>query len=70
MGMLLHRHKKVDMRPSEKVVQTSKKVVQPTLDYKELDYHALRAYAKEQGVDLSRHRKKDEILAVLDGKSV
>lgn len=63
MGMLLRRHKKVDMRPSEKVVQ-------PTLDYKELDYHALRAYAKEQGVDISRHRKKDEILAVLDGKSV
>lgn len=69
MGMLLRRHKTVKVDFSEKVVRTAEKVVQTTLDYKELDYKSLRAYAKEQGVDVGRHRKREEILAALDDKS-
>ena len=78
MGMLLRRHKiktppnngtrKISATQSSPPPVTKKVSVE--VDYRDLSYHALRAYAKEQGVDISRHRKKDEILAVLDGKSV
>lgn len=63
MGMLLRRHKTVKIPSSEKVVQTP-------LDYKELDYKAMRAYAKEHGIDISRYRKREEILAKLEEANV
>ena len=76
MGMMLRRHK--IKTPSSEGTRKTATPSSPTpvikevlgVDYRELNYHDLKRYAKEQGVDISRHRKKDEILAVLDGKSV
>lgn len=77
MGMLLRRHKiKTPPNygtPKISATQSSpppitKKVSE--VDYRDLSYQDLKRYAKEQGVDTGRHRKKAEILAVLDGKSV
>lgn len=78
MGMMLRRHKikipsSEGTRKTPAATQSSPTpVIKEVLgvDYRELNYQDLKRYAKEQGVDISRHRKKDEILAVLDGKSV
>ena len=77
MGMLLRRHK-IKTPPNNGTRKISATQSSPPLvtkkvsevDYRDLSYQDLKRYAKERGVDISRHRKKDEILAVLDGKSV
>ncbi|NLC25371.1 MAG: hypothetical protein GX777_01930 [Fastidiosipila sp.] len=77
MGMLLRRHKiKTPPNNGTRKISATQSSPPPVtkkvseVDYRDLRYQDLKRYAKEQGVDISRHRKKDEILAVLDGKSV
>ncbi len=77
MGMLLRRHKiKTPPNNGTRKISATQSSPPPVtkkvseVDYRELSYQDLKRYAKKQGVDISRHRKKDEILAVLDGKSV
>lgn len=64
MGMLLQRHKTInkEIKPENDT--------KDTFDYRELDYNSLKSYAKEQGVDINKYRKKEEILAILDGKEI
>lgn len=75
--MLLRRHKiKTPPNNGTRKISATQSSPPPVtkkvseVDYRDLSYQDLKRYAKEQGVDISRHRKKDEILAVLDGKSV
>ena len=69
MGMLLRRHRvNKDNPPKLTTLEsvTPKAKVEAKVDYRELGYNSLKSFAKEQGVDLGKHRKKDKILEQLD----
>jgi len=69
MGMLLRRHRvKKDNLPKLTTLEhvTPKAKVKAKVDYRELDYNSLKTFAKKQGVNLGKYRKKDEIIDQLD----
>lgn len=72
MGMLLRRHRvKKDNLPKLTTLKhvTPKPKVngeKEKVNYRELGYNSLKTFAKKQGVNLGKYRKKDEIIDQLD----